>query len=389
MEFRMACEGDRRQVEGLWAYCFEPQEHPFFRWYFERWQPRNTLCSFEANHLAACVHLNPYNLRLGERTLPASYIVGLATAPEARRGGVAGQLLRAALVEMRRRKRYFNILMPSKAGFYYPYGWELCYHQIRYQLSLEDLRGLTSSEGTFQIITDPDDWRKLASVYNQFTTHRHGYVVRCEDDWRRLLESHWAERGYAAMLVQDEQPTGYLLYHIRDGAIIIGDMAYSSYQGHRSLLGYLYNHRSQATSVELSSPLDDTLHLALPNPKQGVSIYPFMAGRIVDVARALESMLYLPGEQGQLKVAVSDPLANWNHGTFAITVQDGQARVEISHTEVPDISCDIGALSLLVFGRLSAKELVTTGRIAVRDEASIDMLNRWFPKCDNYINEYF
>ena len=141
MDFRIANHTDRREVEQLWAYCFEPAEHPFFQWYFANWQPANTLCGFEQGRMNTCVHLNPYTLELRGRQLPVPYIVGLATAPEARRGGVAGKLLTAALAEMRRRKCYFNILMPSKAGFYYPYGWELCYHQLKYHITLDDLRG--------------------------------------------------------------------------------------------------------------------------------------------------------------------------------------------------------------------------------------------------------
>ena len=32
LDFRLAGPDDRELVENLWAYCFEPKEHPFFRW---------------------------------------------------------------------------------------------------------------------------------------------------------------------------------------------------------------------------------------------------------------------------------------------------------------------------------------------------------------------
>ena len=35
MDFRLAKEEDRDLVESLWAYCFEPREHPFFSGIFE------------------------------------------------------------------------------------------------------------------------------------------------------------------------------------------------------------------------------------------------------------------------------------------------------------------------------------------------------------------
>lgn len=389
MEFRIAYETDRQQVEDLWAYCFEKPDQPFFQWYFRNWGNSNTLCGFRQQQLAACVHLNPYQLMLRGKNVPVSYIVGLATAPQDRRGGAAGQLLWAALAEMRQRKHYFNILMPSKAGFYHPYGWELCYHQLKYRTNLEDLRGIAIREGTFVMADTRQHWQQFAQVYNCFATARHGYAVRGEADWLRLLASHQAEKGYAVLLLLDDEPAGYLLYHLRDDALTVGDMAYTSWQAERSLMGYIYNHRSQARYAEWNSPADDLLHLALPDPKQGVSLYPFMSGRIVDVSGALASLRYPADAAGQLKLAVIDPLAEWNEGLFALTVEDGTGRVEGISGCNADITCDIGMLSLLVFGRLSVQEALYSGRMTVNSETSVELLQHWFPRMNNYINEYF
>ena len=48
MEFRLAGPQDRNVVEDLWAYCFEPKEHPFFRWYFANmYEPENVLLGIQ------------------------------------------------------------------------------------------------------------------------------------------------------------------------------------------------------------------------------------------------------------------------------------------------------------------------------------------------------
>ena len=144
MEFRLAGPKDRDLVENLWAYCFEPREHPFFQWYFSCcYKPENVLMGFIDGQMACLTHLNPYTLNIRGSHIPVSYIVGLATHPAARRGGVGGKLLAAALMEMRRRGHYVNILMPSKAGFYQPYGYELYCHQWRETLPMEALRPLS------------------------------------------------------------------------------------------------------------------------------------------------------------------------------------------------------------------------------------------------------
>ena len=63
MEFRLASAEDRELVESLWAYCFEPREHPFFQWYFKKfYRPENVLLGFQNGQMACLTHLNPYTL---------------------------------------------------------------------------------------------------------------------------------------------------------------------------------------------------------------------------------------------------------------------------------------------------------------------------------------
>jgi len=114
-----------------------------------------------------------------------------------------------------------------------------------------------------------------------------------------------------------------------------------------------------------------------------------MAGRVVDVAEGLQALGYAEQIQGEVTIAVADQLAEWNNGTFAIGVKNGQAKVRITDSETADLSCTIGALSQLVFGRLSAQELIAGGKLTGKDATKIALLDQLFPKRDNYINEYF
>ena len=110
MHFRLATESDRGLVESLWDYCFEHREDPFFQWYFNHfYRPENVLMGFEGDDMACLTHLNPYTLCLRGKAIDTSYIVGLATHPAARRSGVGGKLLTAALKEMKRRGHYIHI----------------------------------------------------------------------------------------------------------------------------------------------------------------------------------------------------------------------------------------------------------------------------------------
>ena len=388
MEFRLAVPADRGIVESLWAYCFEPREHPFFQWYFSKYyQPENVLLGFQGKDMACLTHLNPYTLRLRGREIPVSYIVGLATHPAARRGGVGGKLLQAALIEMKRRGHYINILMPSKAGFYQPYGYELYCHQWKETMPLEALRPLTDRSLHYGFINSTDQWHYLAPVYEAYTKRLSGYAVRGEASWRSHIEAQLAE-GNIAVAFDGDIPVGYAFYQLGEPTIHCGEFIYSTARGKRALLGYMYNHRSQGDTFQWNEGLHDQGYRFYPDGKQGHETIPFMTGRIVDVRGALEQIPYPQGVEGSIVFRTSDPLADWNTGIFTLTVTGGRGKVTVTPQVKPSVDMPIGTLALLVFGVVSIDELVFYEKLTGSD-AALQKLAAFFPIEKNFINEWY
>ena len=111
--------------------------------------------------------------------------------PAARRGGVGGALLTAALEELRKRGQAMTILMPSKAAFYQQYGWELYAHQWVNTMSLEDLRPMTDKTLSFGLLNSVDQWTLLDPVYK---TYRLVFLATQNvAEWKRLLGGFFAE----------------------------------------------------------------------------------------------------------------------------------------------------------------------------------------------------
>ena len=214
MEFRIAMAQDTPHVENLWAYCFEPKEDPFFQYYFTNcYEPENTMVGLEQDQLLSTVHLRQYNLNVRGAVLPTSYMVGVATHPAARRGGVGGALLTSALDELRKRGQAMTILMPSKAAFYQQYGWELYAHQWVNTMSLEDLRPMTDKTLSFGLLNSVDQWTLLDPVYKTYTARLSGYAERGEKEWKRLLGSFFAEGVNVAVVRNDDHVIeGYAVY---------------------------------------------------------------------------------------------------------------------------------------------------------------------------------
>ena len=99
MDFRLLNSAFLPQAAELWDYCFEKKGDPFYEWYFSEYCLKNKLVlgGFveKSNRLANMLHLNPYNVLLRGRKEAMPYIVGVATAPEAR-----GQHLTLPLLEL-------------------------------------------------------------------------------------------------------------------------------------------------------------------------------------------------------------------------------------------------------------------------------------------------
>lgn len=389
MEFRLINAADTEAVKWLWSYCFEQQDHPFFNWFFsDYYQPENVLGGYDQGRLVTCIHIIPYEILLREKPLPVAFLVGLATAPGSRGGGAAGKLLRAALNEARGRGQYASILIPRRNGFYRPLGWELCYHHYHYDVAAADLVHVAKRHGAFRRVDSVDEWPALAGVYEAFVAGRHGYAVRRAANWRSLLAAHLAEKGFIYVLEDGGRPKGYILYHRGENVLTVTEMAYADGRAQQALFYFLYQHRYQTERIEWNAPLDDVVHFALPNPKKEVWLHPFMAGRIVDVAALLTVIRYPPGPAGQMVLCVEDGLADWNNGCFALEIAGGQGRVTRVAEDKADVSCPVGALAQLVFGRLSARELAAAGRLTASPQG-VALLDQLFPPRVNYINEYF
>ena len=88
MDFRIINDETLPKIMELWDYCFEKNDTPFFKWYFNEYclKENMVLGGFDekSGNLMNMLHLNPYTINLRGRDLKLPYIVGVATAPEYR-----------------------------------------------------------------------------------------------------------------------------------------------------------------------------------------------------------------------------------------------------------------------------------------------------------------
>ena len=120
--------------------------------------------------------------------------------------------------------------------------------------------------------------------------------------------------------------------------------------------------------------------------KSGHETMPFMTGRIVDVKGALEQQPYRA--DGTITFHTEDPLADWNCGTFTLTVTNGRGIVTREMSKTADVTMPIGTLALLVFGAMDVNDLVFNEKLQGSDQG-FDVLQKLFPTEKNWINEWY
>lgn len=386
---------DMEAAKSLWRYAFESQE-PFCSWYFENVvAPENLLGIFMEDDLAASLQLNPYRLWLNGNSFDTSYVVGVITAPAYRHRGLTKELMAAAIGEMNRKNHGVSILMPFDTSFYSTYGWELCYSQLRYEIPMDMLKNFGATQGNFTPVHGKDDVNALQGIYESYLKDYQGYVQRTPKDWAILIQDLHHDGGYGYILMDETgTPAGYILYFLKDGTLNIRELAYCSHWAKKSLIHFVYRHKSQITKAAWPAPVGDLDFLFLrdtikPTPTNTIRILPFMAGRVVNVKSALENCRYPKDTLLSFTLQISDIYGPWNHGIFSVMIQDGIPCVQETEDMEPDLSCSINVFSRLFFGAISLEQALFMEEALLHNPLLSDDLKRIFQQKNNFINEYF
>ena len=202
----------------LWQDTFGDSD-AFVRLFFTRvYRPQNALTLSRDGRLAAMLHIVPYRLRVGRRTLPAAYICGVSTRPEARGQGLMTALMRRALRTMRRRGFALTTLIPAEPWLFdvyarlgYVHPIQTCDERIAtadLPLAPPDVRIAPCTDARFYAAFDRLERRRPCAILH---TARDFDTIRldCESDGGRVL-----------VALADGRPAGFLFEAPEEGGVV-------------------------------------------------------------------------------------------------------------------------------------------------------------------------
>ncbi|SIR86851.1 GNAT family N-acetyltransferase [Natronorubrum thiooxidans] len=326
-------------------------------------------------------------------------LASVATPPEYRHSGYVRRLLANSLAEYRDRDVRFSVLWPFRYRFYRQYGWDTANSIVTHECAptaLEFATGAVDTEGTFRRL-EADEYDRLEQAYDAHA-ERYGLALERDEQWwrRRVFAGHDRD-PFVYAVERDGEVRGYLVYTIDDDSngrtMAVSELVAVDHDALLALLAFCHRHDSQIERVRLRVPGDVPIRDIARDPDEIDTVVedgPMV--RIVDVAETL-SACSAPALETDVTIAVDDPLADWNDGTFRLEGADGRSActrlADSIDPESADIRLDVAALSQLVVGSQSAPRLERTGRLTATDSTALKTVTTWFPETDVYLGEYF
>lgn len=221
MEVRKLDREEHIRTRKLWEEIFTEDTPEFLDYYYSVKTAENEIYVIEdCGEIVSMLHLNPYQMRIGERIYQTHYIVAVATDERYRKQGLMRQLLNHAMQVMADRGEPFTFLMPASEAIYKPFGFEFIYTQGRMRLCGEctvrgqgALKGCRATNTSTQVEkATKKDCQELADFANHFLRVYDIVTWRTAGYYQTLLAELESEHGGILLVRKDGELSGFLCY---------------------------------------------------------------------------------------------------------------------------------------------------------------------------------
>ncbi|MET7707744.1 GNAT family N-acetyltransferase [Micromonospora sp. NPDC005413] len=316
----------------------------------------------------------------------AADVAGVAVAPEARGRGVARAMLTALLCGARDRGAAISALYPTVAAPYRACGWETAGVLRTVDLATALLPRHRPAAHLVVRAGTAADLPAVAALYERVTRHRNGMLTRRGE----LFDVFTADRGLPGdglTLVKDDGDlVGYATWqrgrgYGADSVLTVDEALAVTAEAARELVGVLASWASVAPTLRLCPFDGDVVGLHLPLESAREHERDLWMHRPVDVARAVSARGWPAHVRGTVDVTLVDPLAEWNSGTWRLTVAEGAGELTRISGEA-DLRLDVRGFALLYAGAAPARSVAQAGLLhhaAGVDPAALDLLGAGGP----------
>lgn len=202
------------KTKEMWKNIFADESESFLNYYYSEKIKDNEIYVIESgNEIVSMIHLNPFDMRVGNEQYRLHYIVGVATNPEHRKRGLMAKLLKYVMDLMAERGEPFTYLMPAAKEIYEPFGFEFICTK-----AMEEIIGVERKNNSPEVVRATEkDCQELARFANDYLMRYDVVTVRSEAYYRRMLLEFGSEKGGILLAKRNDKIVGAMHYAKGEG----------------------------------------------------------------------------------------------------------------------------------------------------------------------------
>lgn len=189
------------KTRSLWEEVFKEDTKEFLDYYYSVKTLENEIYVIEEEgKIVSMLHLNPYQMRIGNEIFQTHYIVAVATDENYRKRGYMAKLLNYTMQIMQDRGEPFTFLMPAAEAIYKPFGFEFVYEQNQGTIT-----GKADKDDAIDfVMAKATDCQEIADFANEFLKDYDVATWRDAFYYETLLTEQASENG-GILLAKKEQ----------------------------------------------------------------------------------------------------------------------------------------------------------------------------------------
>ena len=216
-------------------------------------------------------------------------------------------------------------------------------------------------------------------------------MIRNELAWHEYWR--WDNDDMIAAIYYSEKhkPLGYVVYYIEDEIFHIKVMVHLNLEAQHGLWNYISAHFSMITEVRGANYSGEPMAFLLEDSEITETIEPYVMARIVDVREfILQYGWQNTPEDLKIYLQVSDPLAEWNNGTFMIWWEDEKTFCEKVDDDqaINVIRLDVQTLTTMLMGYKRPSYLYRNNRLDM-EYYWVRILEQLIHHDKPYFSDYF
>lgn len=193
----------------LWEEIFKEDTKEFLDYYYSVKTLENEIYVIEEdNRIVSMLHLNPYQMRVGNEIFKAHYIVAVATDEQYRKRGYMAKLLNYTMQIMQERGEPFTFLMPAAEAIYKPFGFEFVYEQKRGPVTGK----VYEESGIAFVMAEKEDCQAIADFANEYLKEYDVVTWRDASYYKTLLAEQASENGGILLAKEGEKIVGVFCF---------------------------------------------------------------------------------------------------------------------------------------------------------------------------------